>query len=104
MRRAHGKEARLDKLIDMFLREVPSHLEQIDEYYLDLDFKKLADVSHSLKGVAGNLGAERLMLLASDIELGAKDENNDLESYIGPLKGSFADVPEAMLHYRRDCK
>ena len=70
------------------------------------DFIFIQRTAHTMKGVAGNLGAENLQMISKDLEIAAKEKNNDelprlvnnLESVLTKVLQSvssiqFPDVP-----------
>lgn len=65
----------LPSLIDLFLRETPTHFDRISEAIVQNDLSSLARVisdASALKGSAGNLGARNLAALADEIVQAAR--------------------------------
>ena len=74
LRRPGGPDP-LPPLIDLFLRETPTHLDKINEAITQNDLTSLARVisdASALKGSAGNLGARNLAALADEITQAAR--------------------------------
>jgi HPt (histidine-containing phosphotransfer) domain-containing protein len=64
----------LIEFIDLFLADTPVCLEQIKTAAAQRNAGELRRLAHSLKGSAGNLGAERLSTLCNDLETAARNE------------------------------
>jgi HPt (histidine-containing phosphotransfer) domain-containing protein len=60
MRRVRNREDRLLKLVTMFTADMPDRMKRLDEALGREDIAAVADISHLIKGVAGNLSAEQL--------------------------------------------
>jgi PAS domain S-box-containing protein len=58
----------LQELIDIFLSEVPKRLESIEQALQSGDAEGVQAAAHTLKGMAGNLGADQLTQLSSLLE------------------------------------
>lgn len=77
LKRVRNKEERLKMLIDMFLSDMPERVSGISKLVDDSDMDELAKLAHTCKGVAGNLGAERLMQAAAELEQAGKERDED---------------------------
>lgn len=68
------------EVLQMVIENVPNHLENIDEGIRENDIEKVESVSHQVKGMLANIGAEAMMHVASDMNDIAKEEgiNNEL--------------------------
>ena len=58
----------LSSLIDLFLTDVPAHLEIIQTAIAQADARVLANKSHSLKSSCGNLGATKMTAICQRLE------------------------------------
>ena len=79
----------LTELIDIFLADTPPRVAAIENALVVNDTDGVIRAAHSIKGSAGNFGAERLARLAHTIETAAK--KNDLATAAAQL----ADFKEA---------
>ena len=67
------------QLVVMSRNDMPAFLEKAEDFFLKELYSDASRTIHSLKGVAGALGAERLYKNGLDCELLLKDENGDRE-------------------------
>jgi HPt (histidine-containing phosphotransfer) domain-containing protein len=65
----------LKPLIPAFLKNRTLDLVNLDSALGDLDFKKIDDIAHSLKGVAGSFGFHLLAKIGAEIQLAAKSSD-----------------------------
>ena len=100
LKRMRGKQERLRILIDKFLNDMPERIEKIEASNVSHDLEEIAHISHIVKGVAGNLGAFKLMQLADEIEQAARSESEDLDEFIIPLAPAFLEVSKVLREYR----
>ncbi len=70
-----GDEDLLKRLLVMFMDEFPRRLAELVQTTEDHNFADLHAQAHSLKGVTGNLGAEKIHHLAARLEKISNDEN-----------------------------
>jgi HPt (histidine-containing phosphotransfer) domain-containing protein len=86
LQRLAGNQALLKRVVEMFI-------EQIDEKYLTLttalsnkEQEEVRFISHAIKGVSGDVGAELLLHKASSIEiLSASDNWDEIEVQVNAL-------------------
>ena len=78
----------LEDLIPRFLENRIKDLEKIKEALLSEDLELLRSIGHSLKGVGGGYGFDRMSEIGAEIETCAK--SSDLES-IKPQVAHLAD-------------
>ena len=77
-------------LLDTFLTDSESRLHQLQK---TADAKVLAEVAHSFKGSASNMGAVRLAALCQELESEAKNKSpSDIARLVADISGEFADV------------
>ncbi|MGH1470738.1 MAG: PAS domain S-box protein [Cellvibrionaceae bacterium] len=100
LKRVRGKKERLIKLIHMFHDDMPERLKNLKTHMNNDQFIEASDVAHTIKGVAGNLGAEKLMDLASRIELQSKTENGkDIDQLLTSLSQQYDDVSQKFFDF-----
>ncbi len=73
LRQTFDDDEFLQELLDIFLEDGPRHLRTMRQALDEGDGGKLEKAAHSLKGMAGNLGADRLRELASLLERAGRD-------------------------------
>ncbi|MCW9016703.1 MAG: Hpt domain-containing protein [Kangiellaceae bacterium] len=83
--RVLGKEAILDNLINLFLSDTPQNIEQLEQAIQQEDIDSVRLKSHTIKGVAGNIGGSKLHELAGQIEKDAKKQQTINLTYLGKL-------------------
>lgn len=92
----------LQDLIDLFLRETPQRLAELEEAFAQADVDRVAQVSHTLKGACSNFGARELQALCADLEGRARDGRlPDGDSAVPALQSAFARLEEALKLQRR---
>jgi HPt (histidine-containing phosphotransfer) domain-containing protein len=64
--------AEIDRLVSVFLEEVPQQIIKLEAAALGPDFTVLHDIAHSLKSASANVGAMALSTAAKRVELGAR--------------------------------
>lgn len=72
---AAGDNSFLESVIDAFLPQLESIPSELQAALAAADSRSVADLAHSLKGSAGNVGAEDVHQLCLSIENLARDEN-----------------------------
>jgi PAS domain S-box-containing protein len=90
------------KLLHRFRRDWANAAEQIEEALSRSDIEEAMRLAHSLKGVAGNLGAQRLFDRAADIEARIRDRQLPLPTVrwgefvrvLGEVSDGLANLPE----------
>lgn len=90
--RLRGKEDRAKKLMGSFLGNFSSYVADLAEAIAAGDFADIKLHSHSIKGSAANLGADRVSSIAAEIEHGAKDQIDtvQLEALCANLQEEFS--------------
>ncbi|MCS6989760.1 MAG: PAS domain S-box protein [Chloroherpetonaceae bacterium] len=87
----------LHELVDIFSRNAPFQLEQLNAAIKTEDYKTLKDVAHALKGACMNVGATRMSSICVAIEQAAQSQAFDLAArYLETLKRTFAETTSAM--------
>lgn len=72
--RLANNQVLFDKICEMFIESVPRKCDEIKAAVNDKDVSKIKLVSHTIKGMAGDIGAVIVQRRFSDIERLAKDE------------------------------
>lgn len=88
--RLGGNEALLGKIIRSYVHDAPKMLDSLEKSVQMNDASSVQLHAHSIKGSAGNVGAQKLQQIAKTIELAAKEENRAL------YKGSMKELQKAM--------
>ncbi|MGH1374456.1 MAG: response regulator, partial [Cellvibrionaceae bacterium] len=80
-RRVGQKESRLIYLIELFLKDMPARMEEIERATNDGDITAILTTAHASKGVALNLSLDNFAKAAKELENSAR--NGDLEQCVG---------------------
>ncbi len=75
-KRVKDKRDRIVRLIDMFLDGMPERVSRLATAVEEADMENVAAIAHEIKGVSGNLGAERLHESSSDLEEAARAQDS----------------------------
>ncbi len=75
LERVDGNQALLEEIVDLFLHDVPRLMGSIKNALEKGDTDALYNAAHSLKGSAGNFGAEKVTLTAERLEVRAKEQD-----------------------------
>lgn len=82
-----------DKLVVLFRMHAPCRIHAVEEAFRKTDLQALAEVSHSLKSSAGNLGLIRIQELSGRIEEDARDgRTGRLDALVRDLQAGFARI------------
>lgn len=87
--RLMGDEVLLGRLIGMFTDGFSARLRELDDCLQNADFGELRSIAHSMKGVTGNLGANGLHQVASQLEQAAQEADE------GSCRGLINDLRTA---------
>ena len=88
-----GGDQFVGELFNLFLDHAPIRIEEAVAGSHHGDFEMVERAVHSLRSSAGNIGAQRLQQLCSQIEILAVQKNSaSLAPLIGQLEESFAQV------------
>ncbi|PCK03609.1 MAG: hybrid sensor histidine kinase/response regulator [Alteromonadaceae bacterium] len=74
LRRVRGKAARLQRLVGLYLDDIPLRLTELEQACAEQeqDQKRLVDLCHLIKGVAANLGALQVQHVATKMDAAGK--------------------------------
>ncbi|MBN2693249.1 cache domain-containing protein [bacterium] len=75
-----NKEEWLIPVILLAIKEYPNYLEKIKNAFKDADYELLKREAHSLKGAFGNVEIEEIYSIAKELEVAAKEQNDELIS------------------------
>jgi HPt (histidine-containing phosphotransfer) domain-containing protein len=67
-----GEPDVLTEVLQMFLQEVPPRIERLRNAWTTGDIQEVHRAAHSLKGSAGNIGAQRLLAVCRQLDDRAK--------------------------------
>lgn len=70
-----GNQARQRRLMEIYIQNTRTELEDIKNAIATLDYLKLEQKSHRLKGSSANVGVNHLATLAAELELCAQQKN-----------------------------
>jgi len=80
LQRLLGKEDLLKTVIDIFTKDIPERISEMQHAINNKDCELVCRIAHSIKGVAANLSAIEFQKIASDIESSSND--NDINKVI----------------------
>ena len=88
------KPKHIPRLIDSFVNESVTILQNLQEAINSKDFASMKLYSHSIKGSAGNLRFNEIYEMAKEMELSAADskKNFDYQVYFEALKSAIATI------------
>lgn len=67
----HGDEEHMQELVVTFLRDIPSHIEEIRRFAESREWEEVRSIAHAVKGASSTLHADRLSAEAERIEQAA---------------------------------
>lgn len=96
-RRVRGRKDRVCKLIEMFLQGMPGRLTRMEHFVAAGKTLETGALAHEIKGIAGNLGAQRLQDVSATIEKAARGAQLALlEDRLPELLSEFERLKEAL--------
>jgi CheY-like chemotaxis protein len=85
-------------LIESFLVDVPHHIDQLSDQVTAGNYDTVAQLAHSLLGIAGNLGADRMATLSRRLEDGARAERlDDARDILRQLDEEYREVATSLV-------
>jgi len=81
LKRVSNNEKMAQKLIELFLQEMPNEIEQFSQAYRDKSEKNLLACTHKIKGVCANVSAKDLNQKAVTLESAIKSNEMNAEHY-----------------------
>lgn len=95
--RLGNNESLLEKIVVMFLEQINSKVESLQEAVSAKDADKIRFVSHAIKGTSGDVGAEALHHEASHLEeLGRSGNIDNIDSEFQSFMSTVNDTVTAM--------
>jgi CheY-like chemotaxis protein len=92
----------LTDIIDLFVKQTPELLSALEKACSELDLGALSRTAHTLKGSAGNVGAEQLAALCKQLELAVKQGTSSAaQSLVSRIAQEFISV-RIILQAERD--
>lgn len=89
------------ELIDLFLADAPSRIEEIQTGLRDGDFELLERAAHTLKSSSANLGARELSQVCMELEeMGRKAEAPSADQHAERARSAFEKTQEALERLR----
>ncbi|MBZ0187996.1 MAG: response regulator, partial [Candidatus Obscuribacterales bacterium] len=93
----------LKEAVDSLLEEIPIYCEKLDQFVIDLAYRDLEILAHSIKGAMANFRAEAAAMTASQLEEAAvKNDRKEIESLQKELKKSLNTVASLLKDYMKD--
>ena len=90
LQRLSNHNEMIPKFVAMFIKEVEQDLPVLEAAIISGDSKAAAGCAHSIKGVSGNIGADRMYVVALELEAGFKDgEAADIRGKIAALRAEY---------------
>ncbi len=77
LKRVRNREDRLNHLLELFLNDMPDRIVNLEKAIRKQQHKEAADIAHTIKGVTGNLSANKLYQLMQELESAAKAADNE---------------------------
>ena len=77
LRRVRGRPALVQKLVGLFLRDMPERIETLEEKIHSAAMQEIHQIAHAIKGVSANLSILRVQELAQALEQAANREELD---------------------------
>ena len=89
-------------LLFRFAKDQSSAIAEIEEALSDSDLATAERVAHTIKGVAGNLGAEPIQMLAAELEQHLKEQNLDAAKSLIPSLDDLIQAVVAQINAYRE--
>ncbi len=92
-KRIKGKRDRIVRLMDMFLNGMPERVNRLAVAVEEGDMENVGAIAHEIKGVSGNIGAERLHDAASDLEAAARaQDNSGFQDLLASIQAHYSEI------------
>jgi len=90
-RRVMGNMEIVHKITELYLQSAPELIDRILAGVAEEDYRDLRSAAHELSGMSENLGAEKMALVAKEIQLAALDRrDDDLHYLLSELRDHYA--------------
>ena len=101
LRRVNNKPERIDKLIDLFMANMPERMALLEQSLIDQDLEQAQYAAHAMKGVSGNLGALALAACVGKLEAHAiAGDLTAAETLASEVKNAYQRTLEAFSDYQ----
>ncbi len=100
LKRLGGKEKHLKRLITLFLKDMPSQIQALEQAGFSENAPDVLHSAHTIKGVAANLGGLELQKIAGELEKSAR--SNDwvhVDVLIPKVKDSYDTLAQELSGY-----
>jgi CheY-like chemotaxis protein/HPt (histidine-containing phosphotransfer) domain-containing protein len=86
----------LARIVEQFVKDVGECVEQVQKFVHDGELEPLANTAHGLKGISGNVGAERLHQLALNLEQNCRHGSGEkVHNLVSQIQEEFGRVEQA---------
>ncbi|MEE4659796.1 MAG: Hpt domain-containing protein, partial [Halieaceae bacterium] len=90
-RRVMGNMEIVHKITELYLQSAPQLIDRILASVAEENYRDLRSAAHELSGMSENLGAEKMALVAKEIQLAALDRrDDDLHYLLSELRDQYA--------------
>ncbi|MDO6567457.1 Hpt domain-containing protein [Alteromonas sp. 1_MG-2023] len=101
LQRLAGNHALLNRVVEMFINQIDEKYVTLTQALIEKNQEKIRFTSHAIKGVSGDVGADRLRHYASLLELLSATDNwakieeeiTSMASVINATKSEMTDCP-----------
>jgi len=105
LHRLMGNGDLLNTVIDIFIKETPDRINELEQAINKSDSDIVSSVAHSLKGVAANISALELQKIAADLEASGRNMDIDKAAILfSDLKVSTRNLLVLLEKYSSNCK
>ena len=96
-----GEQEIISELLDIFLRNASAQMESLEESVTQENLKKVKCIAHSIKGSAGNIGAEVLQQSTLEVEVAcAKSDQEKLIDAVKKVQSEFNKLVDVLKRRR----
>ncbi len=100
LRRVNNKPERIDKLIDLFMANMPERMALMEQSLADQNLEQAQYAAHAMKGVSGNLGALALATCVGKLEAHAIAGDHTAAEALAPeVQNAYQRTLEAFREY-----
>ena len=101
MERVQDDRELLMELLDIFVADFQEKRPQMSAYVSAQDFEQFRDVSHSLKGAAGNISAKQIFQSCFQLEKKAEEKTLDgVDDILVQLDQQFSDLVQYVTDFK----
>lgn len=93
LNRLSGNEELLSTIIDMFKKEMPERIKNLEAAIINNESKTIGSITHSIKGVAANISALQLQNTSSELEYCVMNNDGfEVNKLFSELKSDVAEL------------